>query len=189
MRVQRDIPAGLIVAGVDKSNLRQLVHQKLAENNAKCTCIRCREVGHRKATDNVTPDMNNIQIQTTHYAASEGQEIFISAEDTENNILIGYLRLRVPSENAHRPEITAIPSSIVRELHVYGPLVPVGKHSSKAWQHKGYGTILLSEAERIAQEDYDSKKLLVISALGTKQYYMRFGYSRDGVYVSKRLEN
>ncbi|MBN1358663.1 tRNA uridine(34) 5-carboxymethylaminomethyl modification radical SAM/GNAT enzyme Elp3 [Candidatus Bathyarchaeota archaeon] len=189
MRVQRDIPAGLIVAGVDKSNLRQLVHYKLAENNARCTCIRCREVGHRKATDNITPDMNNIQILTTRYPASEGQEIFISAEDTKNNILIGYLRLRVPSAKAHRPEIIGMPSAIVRELHVYGPLVPVGKHSSKAWQHKGYGTILLSEAERIAQEDYDSKKLLVISALGTKQYYMRFGYSRDGVYVSKRLEN
>ncbi len=189
MRVQRDIPAGLIVAGVNKSNLRQLVQQKLAENNVRCTCIRCREVGHRKAVDNITPDINNIQILTIRYAASEGQEIFISAEDTKNNILIGYLRLRVPSAKAHRPEITAMPSAIVRELHVYGSLVPVGKHSSKAWQHKGYGTILLSEAERIAQEDYDSKKLLVISALGTKQYYMRFGYSPDGVYVSKRLEN
>jgi elongator complex protein 3 len=119
--------------------------------------------------------------------ASEGQEIFISAEDSENNVLIGYLRLRVPSAKAHRPEINAVPSAIVRELHVYGPLVPVGKHSAKAWQHKGYGAILLNEAERVAQEDYGSKKLLVISALGTKQYYMRFGYRRDGVYVSKML--
>jgi elongator complex protein 3 len=187
MRVQRDIPAGLIVAGVDKSNLRQLVQQKLLEHGEHCNCIRCREVGHRKAADNVTPDMDKIQISTISYPASEGQEIFISAEDPENNVLIGYLRLRVPSAKAHRPEITAVPSAIVRELHVYGPLVPVGKHSTKAWQHKGYGAILLSEAERIAQEDYDLKKLLVISALGTKQYYMRFGYNHDGVYVSKIL--
>jgi len=104
-------------------------------------------------------------------------------------VLIGYLRLRIPSRKAYRPEINAVPSAIVRELHVYGPLVPVGKHSAKAWQHKGYGSILLSEAERVARGDYDSKKLLVISALGTKQYYMRFGYNRDGVYVSKRLGN
>jgi elongator complex protein 3 len=187
MRVQRDIPAGLIVAGVDKSNLRQLVQQKLAEHNDKCNCIRCREVGHRKVADNVTPDLDKIQISTFRYAASEGKEFFISVEDPENDVLIGYLRLRVPSAKAHRPEITAVPSAIVRELHVYGPLVPVGKHSAKAWQHKGYGSILLSEAERVAREDYDSKKLLVISALGTKQYYMRFGYSRDGVYVSKML--
>ncbi len=68
-------------------------------------------------------------------------------------------------------------------------LVPVGKHSAQAWQHKGYGAILLSDAERLAREDYDLKKILVISALGTKQYYMRFGYEHDGVYVSKILEN
>jgi elongator complex protein 3 len=187
MRVQRDIPAGLIVAGVDKSNLRQLVQQKLAEHGERCGCIRCREVGHRKVVDNVAADSEKIQILTTRYQASEGQEIFISAEDPENNVLIGYLRLRVPSAKAHRPEIAAVPSAIVRELHVYGPLVPVGKHLAEAWQHKGYGAILLGEAERVAREDYGSKKLLVISALGTKQYYMRFGYSRDGVYVSKML--
>jgi elongator complex protein 3 len=187
MRVQRDIPAGLIVAGVDKSNLRQLVHRKMAEHGERCNCIRCREVGHRTTADNVTPDVDKIQISTMRYPASEGTEVFISAEDPENNVLIGYLRLRVPSEKAHRPEITAVPSAIVRELHVYGPLVPVGKHLTRAWQHKGYGSVLLGEAECLAREDYDLKKLLVISALGTKQYYMRFGYSRDGVYVSKML--
>jgi len=52
-----------------------------------------------------------------------------------------------------------------------------------------FGAALLAEAERVASEDYDLKKLLVISALGTKRYYMRFGYSRDGVYVSKNLRN
>ena len=137
--------------------------------------------------DNVKPDLDQIQILTRKYQASEGEEIFISAEDPENNVLIGYLRLRIPSARAHRPEITAVPSAVVRELHVYGPLVPVGKHLARGWQHKGYGAILLSEAERVAREDYGLKKLLVISALGTKQYYMRFGYSRDGVYVSKML--
>jgi elongator complex protein 3 len=189
MRVQRDIPAGLIVAGVDKSNLRQLVQQKLAEHGDKCACIRCREVGHRLTVDKVTPNADKVKILAVPYTASEGKEIFISAEDPRNNVLIGYLRLRIPSAKAHRPEIRAVPSAIVRELHVYGPLVPVGKHLARAWQHKGYGSMLLSEAERVAHEAYDSKKLLVISALGTKQYYMRFGYERDGVYVSKKLEN
>jgi elongator complex protein 3 len=78
-------------------------------------------------------------------------------------------------------------SAIVRELHVYGQLVPVGKHTDGAWQHKGHGQILLKEAERIASEELGLKKLLVISALGTRRYYMRFGFERDGVYVSKRL--
>jgi elongator complex protein 3 len=187
MRVQRDIPAGLIVAGVDKSNLRQRVQQELAERGERCACIRCREVGHRLMVDNVKPDLDKMQVLTTRYEASEGREIFLSAEDPDNGVLVGYLRLRVPSAKAHRPEVNAVRSAIVRELHVYGPLVPVGKHISRAWQHKGYGAVLLNEAERLAREDYDAEKLLVISALGTRQYYARFGYGRDGVYVSKML--
>ena len=188
MRVQRDIPSHLILAGVKKSNLRQLANEQLQAQGGKCQCIRCREVGHRLAVDHVKPDLEKIKIQSICYDASEGKEIFISAEDQTNKVLLGYLRLRVPSEKAHRPEITDMPSAIVRELHVYGQLVPVGKHSAGAWQHKGYGADLLKEAERIALEDFGLEKLLVISALGTRRYYMRFGYERDGVYVSKKLE-
>jgi elongator complex protein 3 len=187
MRVQRDIPARLILAGVKKSDVRELVQSKLKAQGLQCQCIRCREVGHRLVVDHVKPDLKKIRILTQHYEASEGQEFFISAEDPENNVLLGYLRMRVPSAKAHRPEITALPSAIVRELHVYGQLVPVGKHSEVDWQHKGYGQILLKEAERLAGVELGLKKLLVISALGTRRYYMRFGYERDGVYVSKRL--
>ena len=187
MRVQRDIPAQLIVDGVKKSNLRQLAQQKLAEQGDRCRCIRCREVGHRFMVEGIKPNLDKVKVLTTKYEASEGMEVFISAEDQENDVLIGYLRLRIPSDKAFRPEINISPSAIVRELHVYGPLVPVGKRFSSAWQHKGYGAILLAEAERICRVDYDRKKLLVISALGTKLYYMRFGYQHDGPYVSKRL--
>jgi elongator complex protein 3 len=188
MRVQRDIPAFLIEAGVNRSNLRQLILQKLREQQIRCRCIRCREVGHRLLMDKVKPDSNNIKILVTKEKASEGEEIFISAEDSINDVLVGYLRLRIPSEKAHRSEIIPETTSIVRELHVYGSLVPVGRHISKAWQHKGYGGILLSEAERISKEDYERKKVVIISALGTKQYYRRFGYDYDGPYVSKFLE-
>jgi len=188
MRVQRDIPAFLIEAGVNRSNLRQLVLQKLKEQQIRCRCIRCREVGHRLLMDKVKPNPDNIKISRIKEKASEGEEIFISAEDPINDVLIGYLRLRIPSGRAHRSEITSETTSIVRELHIYGSLVPVGRHIAKAWQHKGYGGILLSEAERISKEDYDRKKVVIISALGTKQYYRRFGYDYDGPYVSKLLE-
>jgi elongator complex protein 3 len=66
-------------------------------------------------------------------------------------------------------------------------MVPVGESLPAAWQHRGWGGALMSEAERIASEDHGARKLLVMSALGTKRYYERLGYSRDGVYVSKRL--
>jgi len=189
MRVQRDIPAYLIEAGVNQSNLRELVQKRLREQNLRCHCIRCREVGHRWLTDKIKPNTDNVQVLTSKETASEGTEIFISAEDPKNDVLVGYLRLRIPSEKAHRPEINSEPSSIVRELHVYGALVPVGEHAAKAWQHKGYGSILLSEAEQISKEEYDREKMVITSALGTKQYYKRFGYNYDGPYVSKSLRN
>jgi len=189
MRIQRDIPAFLIKAGVNKGNLRQIVLRRLREQKIRCRCIRCREAGHRWLKDGVKPDPNNIQIMTSKETASEGEDFSVSIEDPINDILIGYLRLRIPSEKAHRPEILLGVTSIVRELHVYGHLVPVGKRMVKAWQHKGYGGILLSEAERISREEYELKKVIVTSALGTKQYYKRFGYDYDGPYVSKMLEN
>jgi elongator complex protein 3 len=187
MRVQRDIPAFLIEAGVSQSNLRQLVLRKLKEQGIRCRCIRCREVGHRWLKDKMKADPDNIEVKTIREKASEGEEIFLSAEDSVNDVLVGFLRLRVPSVRAHRPEISCERTSIVRELHVYGPLVPVGRRLAGAWQHKGYGEILLSEAERMSREDYDCRKIVVISALGTKRYYKRFGYGYDGPYVSKVL--
>jgi len=187
MRVQRDIPANLIEAGVKLSNLRQIALEKLEAEGGRCRCIRCREVGHRWLKDKVKPDPDKIEVKTVKEEASGGRELFISAEDAVNDVLLGYVRLRVPSATASRPEIAAENAAIIRELRVFGPLVPVGKHLSGAWQHKGYGGVLLSEAERAAKEDYNRTKMVVTSALGTKEYYKRLGYDYDGPYVSRRL--
>ncbi len=186
MRVQRDIPAYLIEAGVNRSNLRELILDRLREEGVRCRCIRCREVGHRWLKDGVKPNPESIRILTQSYEASEGREFFISAEDPINDVLVGYARLRLPSEEAHRPEIAGKGVSLIRELRVFGPLVPVGKHLEEAYQHKGYGRLLLDEAEKISI-DHDAGKILVTSALGTRRYYMRLGYRLDGPYVSKRL--
>jgi elongator complex protein 3 len=187
MRVQRDIPANLIEAGVKLSNLRQIALEKLEAEGGRCRCIRCREVGHRWLKDKVKPDPDKIEIRTATEEASGGKELFISAEDPVNDVLLGYVRLRFPSAIANRPEIATENTAIIRELRVCGPLVPVGKHLSGAWQHKGYGSVLLSEAERAAMEDYNRTKMVVTSALGTKEYYKRLGYDYDGPYVSKQL--
>jgi elongator complex protein 3 len=183
MRVQRDIPLQQISAGVTKSNLRQLVKERLNEQGSRCNCIRCREVGHR-ARDGIEIDMDSLNIHHRNYIASEGVDEFISVED-KNETLIGFSRLRIPSEKPHRPEITE-KTGIVRELHVYGEMTPVG-HESFDWQHKGWGEKLIFTAEKTAIEDYDMNKMVIMSALGTKQYYKRFGYDKEGLYVSKRL--
>ncbi|MEM2914148.1 MAG: GNAT family N-acetyltransferase, partial [Candidatus Bathyarchaeia archaeon] len=186
MRVQRDIPAYLIEGGVTRSNLRELALNKLKEQNLRCRCIRCREVGYRWLKDKVKPNQENIRVLTLKYDASGGEELFISPEDHVNDVLIGYARLRFPSEKAHRPEVSRQNTSLIRELRVLGPLVPVGKHDGDAYQHKGYGRMLLEKAEEISREK-GYEKILVTSALGTKRYYMQLGYAYDGPYMSKRL--
>lgn len=161
MRVQRDIPANLITQGVKKSNLRQLA-------KAECNCIRCREVGHKK----IAPE--NIEIRVQKYSASGGDEYFISAEDFDKKVLVGYLRLR------HTPD-----KWIVRELHVYGPEVSIGKTAgSGKFQHRGWGRKLLEKAEGIT-----SGKLYVLSGVGAKEYYRKLGYKDDGVYIVKNIRN
>jgi len=186
MRVQRDIPANLIEDGVDRSDLREIVRIRLKEKGIRCHCIRCREVGHRWLRDRIEANPSQIEILCEEYEASGGREFFISAEDAKQDVLVGYLRLRIPSESAGRPEIAGRASSIIRELKVCGPVVPLGTQEDDAWQHKGYGKILLSKAESISQKE-GRKKILVTSALGTKQYYYSFGYTPDGPYVSKNL--
>ncbi|HUS77227.1 MAG TPA: tRNA uridine(34) 5-carboxymethylaminomethyl modification radical SAM/GNAT enzyme Elp3 [Patescibacteria group bacterium] len=183
MRVQRDIPANIIDAGVLKSNLRQLVQERMREHGTRCRCIRCREVEHQGDTE---PDPEKLEIVKRAYDASGGVEVFTSVEDRDSDILVALLRLRIPSDEVFRPEAGSAPA-FVRELHVYGPMTPVGETTPGGWQHKGWGAALMAEAERTAIEEYDREKLLVMSALGTKEYYAKLGYQRDGVYMSKAL--
>ncbi len=187
MRIQREIPADGISDGVKHGNLRQVVQEELSERGVKCRCIRCREVGHATLKNGLRPDPDKVELTRASYDASDGTEIFLSFEDVEQDLLVGYLRLRIPGDGAHRPEIVGQEVAIVRELHVFGQTVPVGDRIEGAFQHKGYGSRLLHEAERIASTEYNRKKMLVISALGTKAYYGRFGYRHDGPYVSKQL--
>lgn len=183
MRIQRDIPATLIDAGVKKSNLGELVYNRLEEEDIQCQCIRCREVGHKKA-HGIEPDYNNIELLRTDYDVVGGHEIFLSIEDVENDILIGFTRLRIPSNRVFRKEITSS-SSLIRELHVYGQMQKIGKNDDNLWQHKGYGAQLLEEAEKIAKDEYNKNKMLIISGIGVRDYYRKFGYYKDGPYMFK----
>lgn len=180
-RIQRDIPVKHIVDGVVKSNVRQLAADILAREGKHCRCIRCREVGH-KLSGGKLPDPGSIRLDVEKYRVCGGTEHFISFEDPGIDALIGFLRLRFPN-SPHRPELQG--AAIVRELHVYGKMVPIGEKGA-AWQHRGYGIDLLRTAEDIARESgYD--KISVISGIGVKKYYRKFGYDYDGPYMSKRI--
>ncbi|MBI4739821.1 tRNA uridine(34) 5-carboxymethylaminomethyl modification radical SAM/GNAT enzyme Elp3 [Candidatus Woesearchaeota archaeon] len=175
MRVQRDIPTKMTIAGVDQTNLRQVVAETCKERGITCRCIRCREVGRFKKIEHV-----EIVIQS--FDASGGTEFFISAEDKRNAVLLGFCRMRFPSQEL-RDEITK-DSAIVRELHVYGSAVPIGSQGDV--QHRGWGKKLMQCAEEVARI-HKKKKMLVISGIGVREYYYKLGYKRDGPYVSKML--
>ncbi|MEM7825806.1 MAG: tRNA uridine(34) 5-carboxymethylaminomethyl modification radical SAM/GNAT enzyme Elp3 [Candidatus Aenigmatarchaeota archaeon] len=184
IRVQRDIPASHIVAGVRKSNLRELVEKRAEELGISIKEIRYREVGH-KIKRGVKVDFDRIRLCRFDYEASKGKEVFLSFEDVKNDVLIAFLRLRIPFK-PFRKEINE-KTALIRELHVYGPLVPVGMFKENAFQHKGFGKRLLEEAEKIAKEEFDKNKIVIISGAGVKRYYYNFGYKPEGAYVSKLL--
>ncbi|MEG3225294.1 MAG: tRNA uridine(34) 5-carboxymethylaminomethyl modification radical SAM/GNAT enzyme Elp3 [Methanobacteriales archaeon Met13] len=186
MRIQRDIPSPLIKAGVKKSNLGELVYRKLEECHMQCQCIRCREVGHQ-ASRGIFPNPDRVKIMREEYDASSGREIFLSTEDPKNHVLLGFLRLRIPSEDAHRVEVTD-KTALVRELHVYGPMIPLGEKEDKLWQHRGYGEKLLAEAQLIAREEFDKNKILINSGIGVRNYYRKLGYQKEGPYMFKSLD-
>jgi elongator complex protein 3 len=180
-RVQRDIPADFIDAGVWKSNLRQLARQRMDEHGWSCECVRCREVG----MNDEEPETVELDVYT--YEAAEGTEHFISFEDFDADLLIGFCRLRFPGEDGShdRPELDD--AALIRELHVYGGEVAVGDDGGADHQHKGYGRKLLKKAEEMAAEA-GYGKLSVISGIGAREYYRKkLGYYQDGPYVSTRL--
>jgi len=184
-RIQRDIPMPLVSSGVEHGNLRQLALARMKDLDLPCKDIRMREVGMKQIHEQVNPE--NVELVRRDYVANGGWETFLSYEDPEKDILIGLLRLRKASEDAFRPEITEVPSSIIRELHVYGTAVAVSARDPVRFQHQGFGMLLMEEAERIAVEEHGSKKLLVISGVGTRHYYRKMGFELDGPYMSKIL--
>ncbi|XP_049849701.1 elongator complex protein 3-like [Schistocerca gregaria] len=183
-RIQRDIPMPLVTSGVEYGNLRELVLSKMQELGTKCRDVRTREVGIQYLHHQVKPEQ--LELVRRDYVANGGWETFLSYEDPVQDILVGLLRLRKCSNLTFRPELTGA-VSVVRELHVYGSVVPVYTRDPKKFQHQGLGMLLMEEAERISKNEHLSSKIAVISGVGTRHYYRKLGYTLDGPYMSKYL--
>lgn len=184
-RVQRDIPMPLVSSGVEHGNLRELALARMKDMGTECRDVRTREVGIQEIHHKVRP--YQVELIRRDYVANGGWETFLSYEDPEQDILIGLLRLRRCSPQSFRPELKA-GVSIVRELHVYGSVVPVSSRDPSKFQHQGFGMMLMEEAERIARDEHGSGKLAVISGVGTRNYYRKMGYELEGPYMVKRLD-
>ncbi len=183
-RVLRDIPPKFIVGGL-KNAVRDLVRQRMEQQGIKCMCIRCREYGHR-AQDGW--EIGEPRMVRMEYEASGGKEIFLSFED-ENETLFGLLRMRIQSKPiATLGQEIKGNLALIRELHIFGPEVPLSEQKPEAVQHKGLGKALLREAEQIAGEEFQAQRMVVLSGIGAKEYYRtEFDYSSQGDYMVKNL--
>jgi elongator complex protein 3 len=171
LRIQREIPAHQIEAGVRKGHIRQLIREIMEAEGYRCRCIRCREAGLRK----VKVDPRDVTLGVLEYEASGGREFFLSFEEFDQDVLIGYARLRLGPTGA-----------FLRELKVFGQMVPFAEDPGRRWQHKGYGRALMKEGEVLARDaGYDV--LRVTSGVGARGYYRKLGYELQPPYMVKRL--
>lgn len=183
-RVLRDIPSKFIVAGL-KDSLRGPIREMMKERGIECRCIRCREYGHRARARRKIGEPHLARLD---YTAAGGREIFLSFED-ENGTLFGLSRLRVQSRPVPNMELDSCSRyAVIRELHVFGPEVPLKEQKQESAQHKGLGRALLAEAERIAREEFQAGQIAVLSGAGAKDYYRSgSGYRSAGDYMVKDL--
>lgn len=168
IRLIRDIPGESIEAGNKITNLRQIIKDK----GISCNCIRCREAKNKIISE------KNTKLNILQYPASEGLEYFISFDSLDNKTLYGFCRLRIDFSSKVAP-------AIIRELHVYGQLVPVGGKTKI--QHRGLGKKLMAEVEKIAQKN-KAEKIAVISGVGVRGYYKKLGYRLKNNYMIKIIK-
>jgi len=142
--------------------------------------VRCREVRGQ--------DVQNaaLRLDDLIYKADSAEEHFLSYV-TPNDKLAGFLRLSLPQPDAPPTSLSDLKTAaIIREVHVYGQSLRMGQEDEGAAQHSGLGTELLEEAAKIARTR-GYQRLAVISAVGTRQYYLTRGFQRGELYLVRNL--
>jgi len=171
-RVQREIGAPDIEDGPKRGDLRVLAKERLRSRGLDCHCVRCREVGFR----GVSPRLEALTLLRTEYDSSDGLEVFLSIEDPGRDVLVAYARLRIGAKEA-----------TVRELKVFGRLVPIHESAGERWQHRGFGRRLMAECERIARDEFRRSRMRVTSGVGVRGYYRSLSYRLERPYMERTL--
>lgn len=179
-RVVRDIPSNNVVEGNKRTSLRQDIHRELKRRGERCQCIRCREVRGQKV------NIDELVLNDLVYSANGAEEHFLSYV-TPDDKLAGFLRLSLTSGQSPVTGLSDLDeAAIIREVHVYGQSLRVGHELAGAAQHAGLGTNLVDKAEEIAQKAGFSK-VAVISAIGTRRYYLKRDFKRGKCYLVKKF--
>lgn len=182
-RVIRDIPSDHVVEGNRRTSLRQDAFLEMEHRGLRCQCIRCREIRGKYVSD-AELELSDLVYEPAQITGDPASiEHFISYV-TSNDQIAGYMRLsfpqQVPAErDSEMPDL--IDSAIIREIHVYGQALAVGADRSGSAQHIGLGTKLIGiAAEKARKAGY--KHLSVISAIGTREYYRKRGFTFGSQY-------
>ncbi len=190
-RVVRDALPNHAIAGNTHANLRQLIQNEMCKKGQLCRCIRCREVG------NIPSRVNQIQdavMKIRTYEASEGTEYFISMETPDEKVIYGFCRLRLSVmggyiTNLDGKTVNSVSylnnHAFIRELHVYGRINRVNSDSGNV-QNRGFGRMMIAKAEEIAYQ-HGYTKMAIISGVGVREYYRKFGYELTGAYMTKDI--
>jgi elongator complex protein 3 len=125
-----------------------------------------------------------LQLDDLVYHPDGAEEHFLSFVTPEDQIA-GFLRLSLPGADSPVTGLADLDgAAIIREVHVYGQSLAVGKEQSGAAQHTGLGTRLMVEADNLAlAKGY--RRMAVIAAVGTRQYYLERGFERGELYLVK----
>jgi elongator complex protein 3 len=179
-RIIRDIPSTHVVDGNRRTSLRQDVLAEMQKRGTRCQCIRCREVRKKQV------ESSGLALNDLVYIANSTEEHFISF-DTSDDGLAGFVRLSLPGVNSPQTGLADLEgAAIIREVHVYGQSLPVGAEQDGVAQHSGLGTRLLTEADKIARAR-GFRRMAVIAAVGTRQYYIERGFERGELYLVKDI--
>ena len=196
-RVIRDIPNQHILGGNANTNMRQQLQIEMKNRGMACRCIRCREVGLNSFSNKKSQGADLI---VRRYNGNGGIEYFISFESDDEKLIYGFARLRISDEAGIGVFPELIGCALIRELHVYGQLIPTyvkekdeneEKHGGrKDAQHVGFGRRLMEHAEKLALQ-HGKQKIAVIAGIGTRNYYRKLGYVLNeqgtGGFLIKRL--
>ena len=181
-RVVRDIPSVNVVEGNKRTSLRLDVQRELSRRGTRCQCIRCREVRKQAV------EAEALRLEDLVYTAGGAEEHFLSFV-TPNDALAGFLRLSLPGNDTPATGLDDLNgAALIREVHVFGQSLAVGAERNGAAQHSGLGTELLQRAETIAHQK-GFRRMAVISAVGTRLYYLERGFERGEFYLVKKLDN
>ena len=178
-RVIRDIPSDDIVTGNKVTNFRQLVERELERQGKRSPDIRAREIGRKSVS------AADLRLDWQRYRSSIGDEVFLQFITPERDIA-AFLRLSLPDRDSP-PLLDELDGcAMIREVHVYGLSLGIGDSQPGKAQHLGLGSQLIETAADIVRE-HGYGKLAVISAIGTRGYYQKRGFTMGELYQVRDL--